>query len=138
MASLLFLGLVSLWALHLRNQVRGAIAWAGAAWLLFGVAMTQSREETPFMGDWSVFDRVRALAAPRVPLVAIDPPPDDVDLRGHRIAITEAGRAVRSGLNDAIRLNGIDEWHGGVHLAGDRESPWRWDATRETLVSLND
>lgn len=43
LATLLFLGLVSVWALHLRGEVRGAVAWPAAAWLLFGVAMTQSR-----------------------------------------------------------------------------------------------
>jgi hypothetical protein len=43
LATLLFLGLVSVWGLHLRGEVRGAFAWSAAAWLLLGIAMTQSR-----------------------------------------------------------------------------------------------
>ena len=97
---------------------------------------TQAREVHPFMGDWSLFNVVRALASSRTPLATIDPRDDRIDLRPHRIAITEAGRAVRAGDVDAVRLNGIDEWHGGVRLTGADSSPWRWDAGRETLISL--
>ena len=43
LASLLFLGLVSIWGLYLRGDVRGGVAWLAAAYLLFGMAMTQSR-----------------------------------------------------------------------------------------------
>jgi hypothetical protein len=34
-----------------------------------------------------------------------------------------------------VALNGIDEWRGGVHLAGADRSPWRWSPDRKTLVS---
>ena len=43
LASLVFLGLVSVWGLHLRGLVRASVAWLAAAYLLFGMAMTQSR-----------------------------------------------------------------------------------------------
>ena len=43
LATLLFLALVSLWGLYLRGNVRGSVAWFAAAYLLFGMAMTQSR-----------------------------------------------------------------------------------------------
>lgn len=98
-------------------------------------AGTQEPEEHPFMGDWGLFDVVKALADARTPLVTIDPHDRARDLRRHRIAITDAGRDVLAGRRDAVMLNGIDRWRGGVHLiaAGDR-SPWRWDGLRETLV----
>jgi hypothetical protein len=100
-------------------------------------AGTQEREEHPFMGDWGLFDVVKVLADARVPLVTIDPNDRPRDLRRHRIAITDAGRDVLAGRRDAVVLNGIDRWFGGVHLSaagtGD-SSPWRWDAARETLV----
>jgi uncharacterized protein DUF1835 len=105
---------------------------------------TQAREERPFMGDWSFFDILRQLAEARVPLVTIAPPgagehvPANPaqDLRAHTIAITDAGRDVLAGRKDAVALNGIDVWRGGVHLVAsdDERSPWRWDAGRETLV----
>lgn len=99
-------------------------------------AATQAREDQPFMGDWGLFDVVKALAHARVPLVTIDPDDRPRDLRPHRIAITEAGRDVLAGRRDAVVLNGIDRWRGGVHLIADGGSrlPWRWDALRGTLV----
>ena len=49
--------------------------------------------------------------------------------------LTDAGREVAGGRQDAVAPNGVDEWRGGVHLRGDTRSPWRWDPTAETLVS---
>ena len=96
---------------------------------------TQSPEPRPFIGDSSLFTIVHRLAGGRVPLVAIDPPAAPEDLRGATIQLTAAGREVLTGARDAVALNGIDEWKGGVHLLGQERSPWRWDAPRETLVS---
>jgi len=88
---------------------------------------TQADEARPFMGDLGHFDIVRALASARVPLVGITPP--------RTVSITDAGRRVLAGRDDAVALNGIDEWRGGVHLVGADRSPWRWNPDRETLVS---
>lgn len=96
---------------------------------------TQSLEPRPFIGDSSLFTVVHRLADARVPLVAIDPPSAGTDLRGATIQLTTPGRQVLDGSRDAVALNGIDEWKGGVHLSGRDRSPWRWDAQRETLVS---
>jgi Domain of unknown function (DUF1835) len=102
---------------------------------------TQADEVRPFMGDLGHFDIVRALASARVPLVGIAPQSlndgavSAPDLRGHTVSITDAGRRVLAGRDDAVALNGIDEWRGGVHLVGADRSPWRWNPERETLVS---
>jgi len=87
------------------------------------------------MGDLGHFDIVRALASARVPLVTVVPEPSAQDLRGHTVSITGAGRRVLAGRDDAVALNGIDEWRGGVHLVGADRSPWRWSPDRKTLVS---
>jgi hypothetical protein len=39
--------------------------------------------------------------------------------------LTKAGQSVLAGKADFIKLNGIDEWLGGVHLKGDTDM-WRW------------
>jgi hypothetical protein len=95
----------------------------------------QAGEPRPFIGDTGFFDAVHRLAAARVPLVtllaAASPPP----ARSATIELTAAGRDVLAGRRDAVALNGIDEWRGGVHLFGQDRSPWRWDGQRETLVS---
>ena len=98
-------------------------------------AASQAREERPFMGDLAAFDRLRVLARSRMPLVTISPADDAVDLRRHTVSITETGLDVLMARRDAVAINGIDLWRGGVHLSGSQRSPWRWDAHRQTLVS---
>jgi Domain of unknown function (DUF1835) len=98
-------------------------------------AASQAREERPFMGDLTAFDRLRDLARSHMPLVTIAPADGAVDLRRHTVSITETGRDVLMARRDAVVINGIDLWRGGVHLSGSERSLWRWDARRETLVS---
>ena len=95
----------------------------------------QSQERHPFMGDWSFYSILRRLSSARTPLLSIHDLTDDVDIRSLNVTITDAGRDVIEGREDAVTLNGIDRWLGGVHLIGDERSPWRWDGWRETLVS---
>jgi len=96
---------------------------------------TQDREDRPFMGDWGFFDIIRSLSTAPVPLLRIHPASATRQLRGHEVSLTAAGLDVLRGDADAIALNGIDEWRGGVRLGGRDRSPWRWDPARETLVS---
>lgn len=86
------------------------------------------REERPFMGDDTFWRVLRQLAVGRSPLVTIDG-------EGHAagVALTEFGRAVLDGRDDAIRRNGIDRWMGGARLLG-AESPWRWSRATRRLV----
>jgi hypothetical protein len=96
----------------------------------------QLREDAAFIGDSTFFDAVRRrLADARRPFVEISPAGGHDGLRGRRIALTADGRELLARRLDAVAQNGIDEWRGGVRLLGANGSPWRWDATRETLVS---
>jgi hypothetical protein len=97
--------------------------------------VTQADEPQPFMGDLTFFDIVRRLASGRVPLVTVAAGPDQAVFHSRLVSVTDAGRAVLGGRADHVRLNGIDLWRGGVHLAGSDSSPWRWDAQSESLVS---
>jgi hypothetical protein len=56
-------------------------------------------------------------------------------MAGAIVEITSAGQDVVEGRADAVALNGIDQWRGGVHLSAERRSPWRWDPQAQTLVS---
>jgi hypothetical protein len=95
---------------------------------------TQLREPRVFLGDAGLFHIVRDMARMRVPLVDVPDASGRSDLASQPISITAAGRAVARADRDAIGLNGIDIWRGGVHLSG-RQAPWRWDPARKTLVS---
>lgn len=83
------------------------------------------REERPFLGDSIFFDYLRGLAGGAVPLA---------EPRGEAFAPTEAGAEVLAGTADAVALNGIDRWLGGVHLEG--EAPWRWSREARDLVPM--
>jgi hypothetical protein len=95
---------------------------------------TQQLEERPFLGDLGFYDILRSLAAARAPLVRIDDARAP-DAPQAIVEITSAGRDVVEGRADAVALNGIDQWRGGVHLSAERRSPWRWDPQAQTLVS---
>ena len=77
----------------------------------------QRLEERPFMGDSVFWQRVDGLVQARQPLL---------DEEG-RLSVTETGEEILAGRADHVRLNGIERWLGGVHLAGP-EAEWRWDA----------
>jgi len=95
----------------------------------------QAGETSPFMGDWGFYSILRRLASARTPLLRIDEITDDLDIGPLAVTMTEAGGDVIEGRQDAVALNGIDLWRGGVHLLGEARSPWRWDGWRETLVA---
>ncbi len=81
------------------------------------------REERPFMGDTAFLLHLDRLLDAPVPLL------EERD----GLAPTAAGADVLAGTADAIRLNGIDRWLGGVRLEG-AEAAWRWDRDRRRLV----
>jgi hypothetical protein len=103
---------------------------------------TVAFEPRMFLGDSSFFSLLHSLAAAATPLVTVaedgaaplsnGAPAADWATRA--ISLTHAGRAVVHGEDDAVRLNGIDTWRGGLHLAG-AEAAWRWDPVRKTLIS---
>jgi hypothetical protein len=91
----------------------------------------QTCEERPFMGDllfWRVLER---LAGGDHPLLTLDPA--GVPHAQRTATLTADGGRVVRGEADAVALNGIDLWRGGVHLRG-REDVWRWDAAGDTLL----
>jgi hypothetical protein len=89
------------------------------------------RETRPFLGDSFCFRIIDRLARARTPLLATGFRRVDAatDLR-----LTDAGRRVLDGAADHIRLNGIDRWIGGVHLAGEA-ARWRWDEGTEAIAA---
>jgi hypothetical protein len=48
--------------------------------------------------------------------------------------LTNVGRRVLAGKDDAVALNGIDRWIGGVHLHG-KSVRWRWDGKARSVIA---
>jgi hypothetical protein len=90
-----------------------------------------AREPRPFLGDHFAFRIMTRLATARTPLLEASAPRIEASTR---LAVTAAGQGALEGHEDHVRLNGIDRWIGGVHLAGDR-ARWRWHEGREAIVA---
>ncbi|MFI5279369.1 MAG: DUF1835 domain-containing protein [Gemmatimonadales bacterium] len=83
------------------------------------------REDAVFLGD-TVFawylERMSRVAVPLLlreggePVAAMREGEDRRDWWARRVRLTDAGRAVLEGRDNAVALNGIDRWLGGVHL----------------------
>jgi Domain of unknown function (DUF1835) len=83
------------------------------------------KEEAVFLGDIVFAWYLERMSRVRVPLVELDDgtpvraPHAGVDARAfwkRGARLTRAGRAVLAGEENAVALNGIDRWLGGVHL----------------------
>ncbi len=99
------------------------------------------REPAPFLGDWSFWWRLAALCEGVAPLLSettgkpfrLPPRPETDDFADKRFTLTEAGRRVHASEADAVALNGIDRWIGGVHLRTGH-ADWRHDAATGRIV----
>jgi hypothetical protein len=85
-------------------------------------------EKLDWLGDLELFERLLSLAKGRSPLIEIQG--NRTDMRDCTVSLTAAGISVLQGQRNAIELNGIDEWIGGVHLTKDAVT------YREQLVFL--
>lgn len=123
---------------RLQQEVLEALAERGpmAPPALF--TAVSERERPAFFGDTMLWQMLNAMAFCRHPLLELDgstplPQWDTQGIGQRRVAITATGRAVVLGLADAVRLNGIDRWLGGVRLDGTPDRDWRWNRTARRL-----
>ena len=97
----------------------------------FGEVYRQShapKEEWIWLGDWSFAWYVERLMKGAVPLIEfVDDVDQSLDLNPavrsegaefwkRKIRLTAIGASVANGTDNAVRLNGLDRWIGGVHL----------------------
>jgi hypothetical protein len=98
--------------------------WTTAARVL-GATLGHSKD-LDCVGDLYLFHRlVRLARAPGTPLVALDRWPPS--LRHSRVRLTAAGRDVMAGRANAVALNGVDDWVGGIHLDSAAGRLWLQD-----------
>jgi len=60
-------------------------------------------------------------------------PPGAAALREVHVTVTPLGRQALAGAVDRVHEAGIDDWRGGVRLAG-RGPVWRWDGQQRKLI----
>jgi len=87
-------------------------------------------EKTYGLGDTQLWGTLVNLSKGNDPLVKItnaraEAAIEPGALKRAQFKITKAGQSVLDGKSDFIKLNGVDQWLGGVHLVG-REKLWRW------------
>lgn len=116
------------------RQILRSLSMAGGAGTFEEVfRATQRREERVYMGDTSFHRILRELASPPRPLVRLEAAPN-ASIRSLQVSLTPTGHEVLDGLDDWVRIRGIDRWLGGVHLQGP-EAAWRWDEEAGRLVA---
>ncbi len=93
----------------------------------------QVQETHPFLGDLVFFSYLKRLAGAPRPLVVIALARPETPFAERTVALTDAGHDVVAGRSDAVDLNGMDRWWGGVHQIG-RSLLWRWDAAHSALL----
>lgn len=93
---------------------------------VIGHTLGQGMETRDLVGDGYLFARLRYLAATghAQPLVTLA---GTGHLRGSRVDLTDAGRAVLAGTLNAVEANGIDDWVGGTHLDSRQGNVWFHD-----------
>ncbi len=102
--------------------------------------VAQRLEGARFMGDMTFWSIMANMAQGHHPLLTTDgalvsPSPIALDaFIGQSFRVTNEGAAVLSGRADAVRLNGIDRWLGGVHLYGETAA-WRYDSAARTVIA---
>ena len=87
-------------------------------------------EKTYGLGDAQLWTTLFNLSNGNEPLLTITNAPATAALQPGMIKrasfkLTKAGQSVLAGKDDFVKLNGMDQWLGGVHLFG-KEKMWRW------------
>lgn len=136
---------------RLENQIL-AVVVSGIKKLGPIFSAVSNKEERPYFGDTSLWGCINQLASCKEPLLRVSgpgslteltqfnpetyKPPSLKKLHLWDVDITDMGKEVLAGKQDAIRLNGIDRWIGGVHLQG-AEATWRWEETSGKLMEYS-
>ena len=91
------------------------------------------------VGDTLLFDMLRNFVRAEHPLLEFAQPLagrfQTSEFNGASLTLTKVGRRVLAGKDDAVALNGLDRWIGGVHLQG-KSVLWRWDGKAKSVIAV--
>ena len=90
------------------------------------------------VGDTLLSDMLRSFVRAEHPLLEFAQPFagkfQTSEFNRASLALTKVGRRVLKGKDDAVSLNGIDRWIGGVRLHG-KSVRWRWDGKARSVIA---
>jgi hypothetical protein len=104
-------------------------------------ASHHQEEDAVFLGDTIFATYIAGMSQESSPLVlrqdgdrivAPGDGADSADFWNSDLAVTNAGSAVRGGVEDRVLVNGIDRWLGGVHLQPG--NVWRWHEAKSVVA----
>ena len=112
---------LSLWDFELLRQV---VERGPTAAKVIGFTMIRLIDNLDCIGDAHLFARLKLLGnlSLNQPLVSLKG--NLAEMRETEVTVTETGKAVLNGEVNAVRLNGIDEWVGGIHLNSAAGEVW--------------
>jgi hypothetical protein len=95
------------------------------------------------LGDlqfWGIIEGMRNCSHPLIALIGGERLPRFneplfPELEAWRLTLTDVGIAVLDEVQDHVKLNGIEEWFGGVYVSGTGPI-WRWNADMKRVVKL--
>ena len=108
-------------------------------------ARVGERQPVYGLGDAQFWHALQWMGAGRQPLIEVSGTLDENlfqqtltrnIVQTARFKLTPSGEAVLNVEADAVVINGLDRWLGGVHLSGTTQHMWRWDEQTETVVHI--
>jgi len=104
---------LNVWDFELLRQV---VERGPTAVKVIGFTIIRLIDNLDCVGDAYLFARLKLLGHPLLnhPLVSLKG--NLAEMRETEVTVTETGKAVLNGSANAVRLNGIDDWVGGIHL----------------------
>jgi hypothetical protein len=110
---------------HWDASLLACVPDSGASGLtIIGGAFGANHHHLDPVGDLYLYWRLRRMASGALdrPLLRLEG--DPAVMSQSRFTLTDFGRSVRAGQGNAVAINGIDDWVGGVHLRAAKGSPW--------------
>jgi hypothetical protein len=100
---------------------------------VIGYTMALDLDYPDWIGDIYLFARLRRLADPSLPHPFLSLSGSRTTIRGSDVTLTDTGAKALDGQANFVKLNGIDDWIGGVHL--ESSTGKLWFRTGDTLAA---
>ena len=120
---------LSRWDACLLEQCSGRMLKAAR---IVATAMHENIADPDKPGDLYLFHRLKRMGAAALSHPLLEIAGSGASMRSTEVCLTEAGERVLAGTANAIALNGLDDWVGGVRLSATAGNIWLFDGT--TLV----